>query len=195
MSSKMPPVVNARERSALSDDMKSHLLGLLERELARQCTSARIALYDLRIASRRGESDRVWYAAQGLLVAVGNISKILWPSNPESRGRRISLRSKLHLDETSPLNSRELRNHFEHFDERIEQWASTTVTGRFMEMIGPRRLLANYDPGDLVRHLDPDDLIFTVRGRTYDLKPVLAAVRDLHKKVRGRRAKRTVPAS
>ena len=59
---------------------------------------------------------RVWSAIQSLLVAVANISKILW-SGSAKRGK--DLRTILEISDGSELHQRALRNHFEHYDERL----------------------------------------------------------------------------
>lgn len=98
-------------------------------EIQRQCNFALIA-YEAMITyvkeMRQGDNkelDRFWYSVQSFLVAVANISKILWPSgfcgserSPELEARGAKLRTLLSADELSILKSREFRNHFEHYD-------------------------------------------------------------------------------
>jgi hypothetical protein len=63
----------------------------------------------------------VWSSIQSILVAAGNVSKILWPQKEyEARGER--LRKLLKVTEDNLLSDRKFRNHFEHYDDRIEKW-------------------------------------------------------------------------
>ena len=57
-------------------------------------------------------------------ISTGNLSKLFWPSNTagefgNQRGQK--LREIFSLEDNSPLNSRTLRNHFEHFDECLDK--------------------------------------------------------------------------
>src|SRR5262245_31514648 len=75
---------------------------------------------------RAAAYDRLWYAVQGFLVAAGNISKLLWPSDkPIFPERGPEIRAGLRVEDDSQLKARTLRNHFEHFDERLERWAAS----------------------------------------------------------------------
>jgi hypothetical protein len=60
-----------------------------------------------------------WFALQNLLVSAANISKLLWGSKGKKAGERQDLRDLLGVEDTSPLHSPDLRNDFEHFDERL----------------------------------------------------------------------------
>lgn len=72
-----------------------------------------------------------WYSVDAFLMSTGNISKTFWPSpwdeNPIKdkiieRGRE--LREILGIENESMFSPkyRTLRNHFEHFDERLDEW-------------------------------------------------------------------------
>src|SRR3989442_13158213 len=90
-------------------------------EIEKQCKFGIMASYDLENALKSHNMDRLWYSVQGILLAAGNISKLLWPSNTQSADRGNELRTLLSVSDGSPLTPRTFRNHFEHFDERLEQ--------------------------------------------------------------------------
>ena len=69
--------------------------------------------------------DRFWYGVQAALIAVGNVSKILWGQRAMYRTERAALREFLGIEEGSVLQPTTMRNHFEHFDERINWWYDT----------------------------------------------------------------------
>jgi hypothetical protein len=109
-------------------------------EIHRQCNFALIAYEAMKtsiLIMEQGDNkelDHFWYSVQSFLVAVANISKILWPTAPcglvvppDLGARRDNLRTLLSIDESSILKSRTFRNHFEHYDFRIEEWAKKTT--------------------------------------------------------------------
>ena len=109
--------------------MEKQLLNCFQLEVARQCRWAILSIEDLegalkgltsgKLAHEYGMS-RLWMSIQTFLVATGNISKLLWPSQPQIPDRGSDLRVSLGVGETSCLKTRTFRNHFEHFDERLE---------------------------------------------------------------------------
>ncbi|KKX46446.1 hypothetical protein [Sphingobacterium sp. IITKGP-BTPF85] len=75
-----------------------------------------------------------WCSIQSILVAVGNISKILWPIE-KYKARGNKLRQLLKVDNNNPISSRKFRNHFVHYDERIEEWFETTPKGVYIDLV------------------------------------------------------------
>ena len=81
--------------------------------------------------------DRFWLSVESFLIAVANISNILWPSHPskcnkcnfqpelspEISARRQDLLTVLDINNSSPINSRKFRNYLEHYDFRMEELA------------------------------------------------------------------------
>ena len=100
---------------------------LLIGEIQRQCNFVLIAFEELKNLFRttgrwdNQKSDQLWYSVQSFLVAVANISKILWPASshdskvPQAIDSREKIRQLLDLDDTSPLKLRKFRNYFEHY--------------------------------------------------------------------------------
>jgi hypothetical protein len=71
------------------------------------------------------EADRAWKSIQDILLGAANLSKLLWGSFSSGQKRkraaeRAEIRTKLDVDDSSPLYDMTMRNHFEHFDERLE---------------------------------------------------------------------------
>jgi hypothetical protein len=63
-----------------------------------------------------------WCSIQSILIAAGNVSKILWPRQKyKIRGEK--LRQLLKVEKDNPLSNRKFRNNFfEHYDERVEEY-------------------------------------------------------------------------
>jgi hypothetical protein len=130
--------------------------------------------------TKAAATDRLWYAVQAFLVAAGNVSKLLWPSDkPLLPKRGPELRASLQVEEDSPLKPRTFRNHFEHFDARIEEWAVSSEHRVFIDSnIGPvdRMNFSGAEPGDYLRNFDPSDFTVTFRGDRYCLPPIADAI-------------------
>jgi len=62
-----------------------------------------------------------WYSLHMFLTATSNISKLLWGVKGGRRTECAALRESLAIDESSPLKPRTMRDHFEHFDERLSK--------------------------------------------------------------------------
>jgi hypothetical protein len=167
-------------------------------EIQRQCKFALIACETIEKSlhimghetDKEKQLDRFWYSVQSFLVSVANISKILWPStpcglvlDPDVISSRIALRTLLSVDEDSILKSRSFRNHFEHFDSRIEEWAKKTKDRRVIDSnVLPSYLIAGYDPMSMMRNFDPSTYELTFRDRRYQFRLVVDAIKELFEK-------------
>ncbi len=90
-------------------------------EIVLQSKIAELAANRLSEIKDNFDQIEVWSSIQSILVAAGNVSKILWPSKEYAEcGER--LRELLKVDDNNILSDRSLRNHFEHYDDRIEKW-------------------------------------------------------------------------
>jgi hypothetical protein len=162
--------------------MDNLLLRVFLIEIERQTGFALIAALDLNVALKSENVDRIWYSVQSLLIAAGNVSKLLWPSSCTVPKRGEELRSILKVPDSSPLQPRKFRNHFEHFDERLEKWAASSHRKNFADSnVGPPGMIKGVDPGDYLRNYNTKEHCVTFRGDTYALKPVIVALKNLNK--------------
>ena len=125
-----------------------------------------------------------WYSVQAFLVAAGNISKLLWPTYWKGEDllpeRGAELKVSLEVEEDSPLEPRTFRNHFEHFDLWLEQWALSMEPRLWVDShIGPPGRIPGIEPGDYLRHFDPRNFSITFRGDSHDLPPIVEAIEQL----------------
>ena len=161
--------------------MDAHVLKIFRGEVRQQCEHALMAHCDLRRALDERQTDRVWYSIHAFLAAAANLSKLLWPSenNKHAQERGTDLRDNLGVHENSPLEARDFRNNFEHFDDRLDKWARSTVQGNFVDSsIGV--WVSGIDPKDHLRNFDPPTLTLTFRGEEHPLEPVIEAIQQLH---------------
>jgi hypothetical protein len=160
--------------------MEKTLLRQFQIEVERQCQFAMIALQDMEEASANSDGRLFWYSIQGLMVAVGRISRLLWPPDPLFPKRGAELRESLGVGEDSPLRALEFVEHFEHFDKRLETWYVTSEQRRFFDSYTePLDVLAETAPGDRFRGFQTERNAVLFHGQTYEVEPVSRAVEDL----------------
>jgi hypothetical protein len=145
------------------------------------------------------EHKRVWFSIHALLSAAGNASKLLWPSRdcgttPQRwkliEKRRRALCALLSVKNSSPLRSRTFRNHFEHFDSRLDSWIEDTGGQIYVDLnIGPRgNLIHGFPPERFLRHFDPEPYVLTFQDRGLPLRPLIDEIRDVHTRAANQRA-------
>ncbi len=153
-------------------------------EIEKQCRFALIAANDVNVALQSYNTDLLFYSIQALLVATANVSKLLWPARPRIADRGSQLKSNLGVGINSALELRTFRDHFEHYDERLEAWASDSTRHNIVDTsVLPPSSISGIDPRDFMRNFDPTTLSVTFRGDTYALQPVIAEVQALWQKV------------
>ena len=126
-----------------------------------------------------------------LLNCAANVSKLLWGVNEARAAERGRLREHFQVAEDSPVKARTLRNHFEHFDERITDWARPRPDGprRFFadQLIGgpagprtiaPMLFTGGASPTDAFRYYDRGGFVI-FRGERFEITPIIAELRRL----------------
>src|SRR5690348_1175775 len=118
--------------------MKMLVKGVFLSEIEWQCQFAERAAEQLQAGAQRSDTIGTWAAVQAILTAAGNVSKILWPPRRESAARGEMLRALLGVGDNNALSDRTFRNHFEHYDERIEDWLTSRSSSTYTDqIIGP----------------------------------------------------------
>lgn len=167
------------------------MLRTFQREVAKQCRYALISIDLLNQANSQRASQRIfdqaptWYAVQGFLIAAGNISKLLWGTKGGGAAKlqvrikqRRELRSSLGISENSILKlSPDFRNHFEHLDERVEDWADESTHHNMVDdLIGPTTAIGGIDPRDFFRSYNPSTHRLCFRGESFEIAPLVHAI-------------------
>ena len=168
-------------------------------QLGRECIFALMAYEDMNsslkelftppvdFTAKKHLVDKFWYSVEALLMATGNISKIFWPSvgKRDPRRSRIEkrcavLRKMWGIEHGSPFSFRTLRNHFEHFDERVDRWYLNDRPLHLMDSnFFQLKDLDGYDPEDILRNFDPVSWTLYFMGDILEVKPLVQAVLDL----------------
>lgn len=127
----------------------------------------------------------IWSAIQSILIAAGNVSKILWPSHKASPSRGSMLRELLNVDKNSPLFDRKFRNLFEHYDEHIDHWFATQRSASFTDFsLGPPQGYARQFPSRVHRGYDYTTQTLTYQGESMNLGALVRALADIQQKCR-----------
>lgn len=166
-----------------------HVLHTFVEEIANQATFSLMALNDiargLGANSEVPEKGRIWYSVQAFLVAVANLSKLIWPSyrKGEQRfaDREEQLEKLLQLDKSSPLKDKKMRDNFEHFDARIEEWAATVQGRPYVDQNVNGHLALVGIPREMwLRNLITDPVpMITFREKEYLFDPVVKALQEV----------------
>lgn len=158
--------------------MDKELLKLLQREVERQSSYALMSIeyingYFSNSNQKPMNNTLLWYHVQSFLNSTANVSKLIWGSKDTFTSRK-ELRVSLNVSEDSPLRNRELRNTFEHFDERLEDWFESNESQIFIDSnIGPIGMLTNLDASKYLRNFDTSKNAITYQGKEYKLQPLV----------------------
>jgi len=154
---------------------------ILISEIVLQSRIAQRAAERLRATHDNVDHVETWCSIQSILVAAGNVSKILWPNEKyKTRGER--LRQLLKIEQNNPLSSRKFRNHFEHYDERVEDWFENNSQGVYIDLaMNPSLRRGIFDDPPLKTHRGynsfNNSLVF--RNETLYLDEVLTALDNI----------------
>lgn len=123
------------------------------------------------------DTVEVWCSIQSILMAAGNVSKILWP-NQKQKARGERLRQILKVEEDNILSDRRFRNHFEHYDERIEEWFNNQTSAVYTDLSMNPSLRGTTARNDH-RGYNSFNNTLVFRGDTLDLGQVLKVLEDI----------------
>lgn len=133
--------------------------------------------------AKSSDSIETWESIQSILVAAANVSKILWPTKKLYIARGKQLRELLDLDDNNLLSDRTFRNHFEHYDERIEEWFDRNSSAVYIDSrIDPFEPTQFSLPQIIHRKYNPISQKLTFRDETINLAAVLAAIAEIREK-------------
>jgi len=134
--------------------------------------------------TKTSDPIEVWGSIQLILVAAANVSKILWPVDKYlSRGKH--LRELLGVDDDNMLSKRTFRNHFEHYDDRIEKWFEKSSSAVYIDSeINSFEPTPWSLPRFVHRSYNPSSKMLSFRGESIDVAAVLLALAEVRKKCR-----------
>lgn len=143
--------------------MDTMLLRCFQRQVADNC---KMALHGARVINQglqAGEQDAVWVGVPILLTGAANAAKAFWGQKGNLADQRAPLRQSLGVNDTSPLKDVDMRNNFEHYDERLDRWwADSPEHNAVDRMIGPPEAIEGVEDLDRFRVYDntTNDIVF-----------------------------------
>lgn len=155
-------------------------------EIVNQCGFALLAEQDIMRGISEDRDEIKWYGIQNLLIAGAHISKILWPDkNKKKECRGVELRKYLGIDCSSYkyLKDRNMRNHFEHIDERLDSWAESSKQHNFMDLCSSSMACPPIDSEDRLRIFDNTTWKVAFWKHDYELKLLLKDIKSLQNSI------------
>jgi len=157
------------------------LLRTYQRQVETHCRFALFAAQGIQQTLNTEEGGATWFWVEAFLNATANLSKAFWPNQDRAHPvDRKPLRDSLGVSEPSPLQIRKMRNHFEHFDERLEQWWVDDPNHNIVDHnIMPRSYIAGLPDISFFRMLDPStgDVMFW--SDSYNLPSIVKEIERL----------------
>lgn len=141
--------------------------------------------------------EEVFRSVHSFLTHASNASRLLWPpkanrakgeADEAFAARRLATRRRgevlcgaLAIDgRPHPLRDRRLRDHLEHYDERLDQWRAESKRKNIaMDTIGPANAIVGLDASDSMRWYDDARNVMRFRGEEYDLNELARSIEDL----------------
>jgi hypothetical protein len=180
-------------------------------ELETQCRFAQMAYTDLDSLLQRGSAPepgeeppdtmRIFYSVQMFLCACANITKSLWPRFKQGFGETKDQASRRRTrgdllwrtigttndSKLRDLDSKDLRNYFEHFDEHLDTWAATSqrhiLVSRCSGAPGTFKI-DGIGSGDYMGFLDHSTREVTFQDLKVALPKMYAAVQYLYERIK-----------
>jgi hypothetical protein len=159
-------------------------------EVKQQCEYCFEAVQKMNAILKDREKGDFFREAHYLVHHAAAISRIFWP--PKGRDKEATKRAKrrgrflrdlLGLTSGHPIENRALRDHFEHFDERLDDWAEKSryrsIVDRFIGPRGAIRVNGIHDT-DFIRHYDPAKKTLSFRGERFDVQALASGLDDIY---------------
>lgn len=152
------------------------------REIRRCCEFVQIAFEAIRsdLANQHPDgASRVFLNAHSIVIFGNHLWKLLGRrAEGEKKLRAERLRAEIKVDVESLEQFKKLRNHLEHFDERLDEHLRNNDTGIVDSNIsnGPLRSLIAVSGALYLRNLDSSTLTFAFVGEEYHLATLLTTV-------------------
>jgi len=145
------------------------------------------------ILKSEGESQNDFFReALDLVHHAAAVSRIFWPPGCRDKKKKVraqqrgqALRDQLEIRSNHPIQKRTLRDHFEHFDERLDDWAENSRNKNMINrLLGPRNAVGGDAIGDsdIIHHYDPATKIYAFRGEAFDIQELVDGIGDIYQK-------------
>lgn len=174
--------------------MDDFLIRIYLEQAKEECEACFSAINDLNTALSSGGEKDPFGPAQALIHHAAAVSRIFWP--PGSRNKEAKQRSQrrgdllrraINLQTPHIIQVRTLRDHFEHFDERLDDWAERSKGRNIVKrLVGPRHAIGGdaITDEDIIHHYDPATKTYAFRGEKFDIQAIATGLDDIYAKIR-----------
>ncbi len=165
--------------------MKPHFAKIYLGEIIMQADMTVPIVHNINVAVTQRHTVQAFGLLHNLLIHAGIVSRMLWP--PAGKAPRVrrarELREMLGVDDAHPLAKRDLRNHLEHYDERLDSWVKESERHNFVDRwIGPRAGIQGVDDKDILRLFDPVANLFIFRGESFAIQGLVDGLDDIRER-------------
>jgi len=125
--------------------------------------------------------DAILDLFQNIIINAGGISRFFWSSKNKGyyKIRGEKLREVYHVNDSSVLKNRDMRNLIEHFDEKLDDFLKGFTNGSVMQKyVGP--IFYSYGSTIFFRAFIFDKYIFKMFNVEYEMEPIIAEIRRIH---------------
>jgi hypothetical protein len=128
-----------------------------------------------RMIALRSSADSIMAEVQDALTHAAALSRFFWPAAKDtlSQKRGTQLRTLFKIDDASALRDRALRNSFEHFDERLDEYLLRNNVGHFF----PNAVVGAFKrsdevPSHIFKLIDPIAGTCVILGEEFEYKHI-----------------------
>ncbi len=160
--------------------MDAKVLYRMVEEVRQQCRFAQARYQLLRARLHEPDHEKVFLEVHAFLAHAVMVSRMLWPARVSSATRGEALRAALRTPADSPLRMGGSREQIDQFDEAYEDWLLRLPESGYVDMnLMPTGTMLGSREDVFQRSLDPDTLMFHLRGAPMDLRRLHDALRTV----------------
>ena len=149
-------------------------------ELRQQCRFAQGSFQSLRLRLNELDQEKVFLDVHAFLGHAVMISRLLWPARQSSAERGEMLRKELNVPPDSALRMSGGREQIECFDEAYEDWLANLAEADYVDQnLMPTGTMAGSKADVFQRSLDPEMMVFQLRGQPIPVRKLSDAIRTL----------------
>lgn len=123
--------------------------------------------------------DEILNNIQNIILHAAALSRYFWPIRKNDnlhKERGTHLRDKFSINDDSPLKHKTLRDHLEHFDEKLDKHLKGGIVGYVLpKYVGPS-LSDNEPPHHLFRAYFVDTAVFQVLNEKHEIGPLVEEI-------------------
>jgi hypothetical protein len=173
--------------------MDDFLQSIYLKQAKQECEACFVAIASFNKALAEPQGNDPFVHAKALVHHAAAVSRIFWPPGSRDKHARQrahrrgeALRRLLAIPSNHTIQARTLRDHFEHFDERLDEWAERSKNRDIVRrLLGPRSAIGGdaIQDEDIIDHYDPATKVYAFRGEKFDIQLIAAGLDDLYAKI------------